>query len=557
MARRSHEDSIYRVSIHRIGSYCYAATHPFTLDSSGRRRYRIRHWGTLENNRFIPGKAYHQASGEERSRLIFPPDWDLSALRHVSVLQQGARSVPYVPADAGKSYGAVWLLERIVDKLGIREDLEKALGHDSPRADALLTLAYFPLLTGTGYGRFFPWSELNKLPSAALQDEKQIDACLCAVTPDQFQRFMDLRRMRSRHSDFCAVDSLSRMSPGGFATDRKWGQKAERIHLQSQFDAAVYCAHGHLPVYYRPFPCAVSDSRGIGILRQELARAGFPGPSIVTDRGYDHLHSLDRYISDGVPMVMCVDAKQDFVAERIRDLDFSSGRPIRMEQDTHHARYFRQYPLEGEWDGCRLNLFFNPARRSAELAQIDTELSAQRSALEELMQYGLQVDDKRSARRSYYLFRLEFDAAGRNILGFDPDEKALAQLRTGAGFYANVTSGLDVDALSAADLFSLKYDQEKFFRRFRPLMDLPRQVARAEQARQGIVLIQFLMLILDTRMRQVLQGSDLRGKYRDVQAMTDLMHRAGCVPDADGHCVPGPLSADQLAICQAFGVEEG
>ena len=558
MARKSREDSIYRVSVHRIGNYTYAATHPFTLDAEGRRHYRIRHWGTLTADRkFIPGKTFLRASAQERARLIFPSDWDLSALQSVPVTARDARRIPFDPSDAGKSYGAVWLLERMVEKLGVRQDLEKALGNDPARVDELLTLVYFPLLTGTNYGRFLQWSELNKLPSRALTDEARIDACLCSVSREQFQRFMDLRRTHSRHSAFCAVDSVSRISSGGFASDRKWGQKAERIHLQSQFDAAVYCAHGHLPVYFRPFPCAVSDSRGIGILRAELAQAGFSDPYVVTDRGYDHLHSLDRYISEGVPMVMCVDAKQDFVAERIRGLDFSHALPLQMEQDSRHARYFRQYPLEGEWAGCRLNLFFNPGRRSAELSQIDTEMAAQRSALQEVMQYGLQVEDKRSARRSYYLFKLKFDASGRNILGFEPDGNAIAQLRTGAGFYANVTSSLPLGAVEAADLFSLKYEQEKFFRRFRPLLDLPRQAARGAQAQHGIALVQFLMLILDTRLRQVLQGSELRYKYRDVPAMTDLMHRVPCAKDADGYCIPGPFSADQRDICRAFGLEEG
>lgn len=558
MARKSRQDSIYRVSEHRIGAYSYAATHPYTLDADGRRRYRVLHWGTLgAGRRFIPGKTYLNASAEERSRLVFPPDWDLSALQAVHAAETGNRTVPFDPADAGKSYGAVWLLERIADRLGIRSDLEKALGGDRQRVNELLTLAFFPLLTGTHYGRFLPWSEQNKLPSDSLRDERHIDACLAAVTPEQFQRFMDLRRLHTRHKEFCAVDSVSRVSSGGFAADRKWGQKAERIHLQSQFDAAVYCVHGHLPVYYRPFPCAVSDSRGISILCSELSQAGFDRPLVVTDRGYDHLHSLDRYISDGVPMVMCVDSKQDFVAARIRQLDFSGGRPLQMEQDTRNARCFRQYPMEGEWAGCRLNLYFNPLRRAAELSQIETELSAQRSALEEMMRYGLQVEDKRSARRSYYLFHLRFDAGGRNILGFDPDAKTLSELRTGAGFYANVTSGAEMDALASADLYSLKYDQEKFFRRFRPLMDLPRQAAGPDQARYGITLVQFLMLILDTRLRQVHQHSDLRHRFRDVQAVTDLMHRVPCMRDADGNCVPGPFDADQREICRAFALEEG
>lgn len=555
MARKTHEDSVYRVSEHRLGKYSYAATHPYTLDADGRRRYRVLHWGTLTADRkFIPGKQYLQAKEEERSRLIFPVGWDLSALQSVSVAEPHRAGTPYDLSDAGKSYGAVWLLERIAEKLGIREDLERAFNGDTAQVDGLLSLVYFPLLTGTNFRRFLPWSQLSRIPSRALQTERDVDACIQSVTSDQLARFMALRRRRIHCSDFCAVDSVSRGSAGGFTADRKWGQKLERFHVQMQFDAAVYCMCSRLPVYFRSFPCAVEDSRGIGVLRAELSRAGFAAPVLVTDRGYDTLRSLGRYIAARVPMVMCVDAKQSFVGKRIQDLQFLGDKPVGMEADGQNARFFRQYLLDGWLDGCRLNLFFNPDRRAAELAQIDAEIAAQGRALEEIRRYALLLDDKRSARRNYYLYDLELDASGQEIRSFAPSGQAIARLRTAAGYYANVTSALDIGAVGAADMYSMKYDQEKFFRRFRPLINLPLCSGGPEEAAAGLSLIQFLMLLIDTRLREGHRDPVIRRMFRDVQAMTDEMHRVGCMPDAEGNCIPGPMSQDQLAVCQAFGL---
>ena len=97
MARKTHEDSVYRVSEHRLGKYSYAATHPYTLDADGRRRYRVLHWGTLTADRkFIPGKQDFQATEDERSRLIFPVGWDLSALQSVSVAEPHRAGTPMI-----------------------------------------------------------------------------------------------------------------------------------------------------------------------------------------------------------------------------------------------------------------------------------------------------------------------------------------------------------------------------------------------------------------------------------------------------------------------------
>lgn len=77
-------DTIYRVGIHRNGGHVYATTQPFTIGADGRKHYRHRHWGTVDEAagmKFFPGTEYLLASPEERSKLIFPQDWDLSELK--------------------------------------------------------------------------------------------------------------------------------------------------------------------------------------------------------------------------------------------------------------------------------------------------------------------------------------------------------------------------------------------------------------------------------------------------------------------------------------------
>ena len=67
----------------------YAATHPYTVDENGNRKYVYCHWGVVdENNKFIPGKRYVFASLEERERLIFPDDWDMSEAKRLSEAKQ-------------------------------------------------------------------------------------------------------------------------------------------------------------------------------------------------------------------------------------------------------------------------------------------------------------------------------------------------------------------------------------------------------------------------------------------------------------------------------------
>lgn len=557
MARTSRPDSIYRVSLHRNAGHTYAATHPFTLDENGRRKYSVRHWGTVTDDlRFIPGKRYLEASEEERRRLIFPEGWDLSEAERAGAPGAGAagsaappRPLPCTAADAGKAFGDVWLLEQVVGWSGVRRDLCEALG-DAARADDLLTLAYYPFLTGTSFLRFPRWQAATKVPS-----ERPLDAMLteslASVSRTAFHRFMDLRRARHQGERLCAVDSVTRQSSGEAVSDRKWGQKTERIHFRSTVEAVAYSLDSHVPVVYSSFPEVVTDSRGMGVFRSELAKAGLEGITVVTDRGYDSLQSLEGYFQDG-PMVMCVDVKQPAVLERIRAFGRFREHPAGMRYDAASRRWFRQYPLA---PSLLLNLFFNPERRAAELAQIDAEIASQQAALREISDYGITITDRRSLRRDHYFFKASYNPDTQTVTSFSPDKSRILDTRAASGFYANVTSGLDISPLEAVSIYSLKYDQEKFLRQFRSLLDFPQRLPLSGNICFGIQLLQYIGLLLNTRLRHSFQQSraasapyDSPSLLRSLTETLDELHNVPCADAGDGTCALGPLTPLQQQL---------
>ena len=90
MARPVDPNAQYRVKLHNISGYMYASTQPPTVDpDTGKKKYRYIHWGTIdENQKFIPGAPFFAASPEERARLIFPAEWDMSEVEQSRVDHQ-------------------------------------------------------------------------------------------------------------------------------------------------------------------------------------------------------------------------------------------------------------------------------------------------------------------------------------------------------------------------------------------------------------------------------------------------------------------------------------
>ena len=554
MARKSRPDSIYRVSLHRNAGHLYAATHPFTLDASGKRKYSVIHWGTLtEDLRFIPGKRFLEAPEEIRKKLVFPEGWDVSAAKaaETGLRAEGSKPLqhrlPFRAADAGKAFGDIWLLERIVGRFGLREDLVKAFG-DS--ADDLLTLAYYPFLTGMSFLRFARWQATTKVPSEHPLSGMVSDS-LTSVNRVSFRKFMNLRRSRYSNSDLCAVDSVTRHSSGDSVSDRRWGQKTERIHFQSTVEAVAYSLDDHVPVIYSSYPEVVTDARGIGIFRTELEKIGLGGITVITDRGYDSLQGLERFFPDG-PMVMCVDVKQPAVMERIEAFGRFHSHPAGMRYDAASRRWYRQYPLSG----LRLNLFFNPDRRTAELAQIDAEITSQQDALREISDYGITIADRRTFRRDYYFFKVNYDPDSQTVTGFTPDKSRILGTRAASGFYANVTSGLDIGPLEAVSIYGLKYEQEKFLRQFRSLLDFPHSPSGVGGLSFGVQILQYIGLLLNTWLRHAFRPTPQTPSlpYRSILEMLDDFHNVPCADAGDGTCVPAPLTPPQQEALSVLGL---
>ena len=573
MARTSRPDSIWHVSLHRNAGHTYAATHPYTTDAEGKRKYSIVHWGKVtEDLQFIPGKRYLEAPQDVRRKLVFPEGWDLSAAAGAAAPRLQAQPLPFGAADAGKAFGSIWLLESIIGRFGVREDLAECFGGTA--ADDLLTLAYYPFLTGMSFLRFQRWQSATKLPSSRPL-EVMLEESVAKVGGADLRRFMELRRARHEGERICAVDSVSRYSPGDTVSDRKWGQKTEKIHFQTTVEAVAYSLDSHVPVVYTAFPEAIADARGMGRFRAELEKAGLPAVTVVTDRGYDSLKRLEPYFAQG-PMVMCVDAKQPAVMQRIRAFGQFREHPAGMRYDAASRRWGRQYRLGASGaiggpgasktsgtsktssasGGLRLNLFFNPERRAAELSQIDAEIASQQAALQEIRDYRIALEDRKSLRRDYYFFNAVYDNDTHTVTSFSPDSPRILATRAASGFYANITSGLDIGPVEAVSIYGLKYDQEKFLRQFRSVMDFPVRPLRFDKLVHGIQVMQYIALLLNTWLRHALKASLESGSalpFRTVMELLDELHSVPCADAGDGTCIPAPLTPSQQQIITSLG----
>lgn len=564
MARPTKEDSVYRLSPHKNGSYMYASTHPYTLTEDGKRKYRLLHWGTLTPElKFIPGKQYLYATMEERGRLIFPEGWDLSEIDKLASNRKQGR-VAHEGEDMNRLYGDIWLLERIADTAGLRKDLMAVFGGNAEMVNDILTLAYYPIVTGNNYSRVARWQRVVKTPSKTELYPAMITHLAQSITE---QHRMDLFRFRAQRlgkDELCAVDSTSRSAYGSSLADIHWGRNKEHLPLEQTTSLVVYSLTTHMPVYYREFPGNIADSRSVETLLTEVEHAGFPRVVFITDRGYESVQNMERYILRGQPMIISVSVHQEMVLKRILEFGVIDGRPAGMDIDVKTRVYYKQYELDYKVKGngdtvhmadrMRLNLYFNAVRRGEDLSALDAAIEAQRLALQEIKEKGLALDDDASIKRNYNWFIIKYREEDRTILSFTVNEKKVFNARKAAGFFANVTLALDKSPMQAMADYKIRDEQEKYFRQMKSQLCFDRQRCWSEEGKNGMLFILFVAMILASQVKYIWK-TKLEKQFASSLDVLDEMRAIRCIEHKGRKSSITPFVGAQLDICEAFGLE--
>jgi len=564
MARPRLEGTKYKMSIHVANGHRYASTQPLVVDElTGMTRNVRIHWGTLDENlRFYPGKRFFYAGPSERAKFVYPSNWDLGELDKLSG-SRGAGRPAYDQEDSNRFYGDVWLLEQVADKTGLRADLMRVFDKNKELVDDILTLSFYPYLTGNTYNRLARWQRIEKTPSSRELTPPQITHITQSITEQNRMELFRHRAARLQKGELCAVDSTSRSSYGNTLTDVRWGKNKEKLPLEQTVETVVYTLDGHMPVYYRAFPGNIPDSRSVETILTDIRHAGFPSVILVTDRGYESLQNLERYILAGQAMIMCVKVRQKLVLERIDAFGDFSGRPSGMDIDLQSGIYHKQFNLDyavrgkgsstATSDRLKLNLYFDAVRRGTELTALDINIAMQREALQEILDMGASLDDDATIKRNYHYFDIDYNEGDRTIKGFTLNEKKVNAAQRTSGFFAIMTHKLEMDPMTALDSYALRDEQEKYFQQMKSQMNINRQRTWSEEGKSGRHFITFVSLVLSSYVRHIWKTTALKDAFSSSLEVLDEMRSIRCIEHRGKAKFITPFIGDQVEICNAFG----
>lgn len=559
------EETPYKIILHTNGGRRYASTKVAVVGKDGKKQFRHKHWGSLdESNRFHPNTTYFNAAPAERAKLIFPEGWDLSEAKGRGEDRRGR--VVYEKDDVDRQYGATWLLDKVAEKTGVRQDLMKVFGGNHDKVNEILTMAYFPFVDSLSYSQLARWQREVKSPTDIPMTPKAVTLLTQSITEQNRMDMFRCRAARVGKDELCAVDSTSISTYGFNLVDIRWGRNKEHLPLRQTVEVVVYSLTTHMPIFYLELPGNMPDSRTVEMIMTELEHAGFRNLILITDRGYESIKNLELYISKRQKVITSVKVGQGEVLKCIRSLDMSAGVPVEMSYDVDRQLFYKQYDcpysVRGngdkviEADKLKINLYFSPSARANAINALQTSIEEQLAQAEKIKASKEKIADCGALSKSLSMLTLEIDTKRHILKSYRVDaDKRTARLLT-CGFFASKTIGLDMTPIEAMDNYGMRDEQEKCFQLQKGPMNLNRTRCWTESSKHGRMFICFIGLILASYVRSVWQQSDyLRKKFSSTESIIAEMRTIRCIEHKGRMKFITPFVGDQIEICKAFGFD--
>jgi transposase len=460
-------------------------------------------------------------------------------------------------------YGDVWLLEQVALKTGIRQDLNAVFSGNTELVNDILTLAMYPYLTGHTYARITIWQKNHKASSSRALTPSVITRLTQAITEQHRMSLFERRAARVGKDELCAVDSTSRSAYGDSLADIRWGKNKEGLNLPQTSEVVVYSLSNHMPLYYRTFPGNMPDSRTMDAIFADLDHSGFKNLILITDRGYESLSNLEKYILRGQGMIMATKVGQGEALKAVKELGLFEDKLASMSSDPSSGIYYKQYDIEYQVKSkgaavkkanmLRLNLYFDIHRMARERVKFDGELSEQKELLAKLIDSGNDIESIEELKSGYRYFKFDYDDKNKTLRSFCEDKKKIEKARQLLGFYAYTTHGVDFNAMKTHSSYRLRDEQEKCFQMMKDQMASDRQRNWSEGGKTGRLFILFVSLILGSHVRHVWGSTKLRELFPSALEMVDEMSTIRCIEHTNRAGMITPFVGKQVDVCEAFG----
>jgi len=452
-------------------------------------------------------------------------------------------------------YGSTYLFNRIVDNLGVLQDLEACFGDLSSQ---ILSLAYYLVLEDRApMSRFGKWARTHEHPFAKEIPSQRSSELFASITEDAKQRFFVLQNRRRSEEEYLVYDTTSISSYSQSMKQVKYGVNKDHDPLAQINLALLFGQSSRLPVSYRKLPGNISDVKTITKLLHDVEYLKIKKVKLVLDRGFYSEANINALFGHHYKFLLATKTSLRYVKayfDEVKDSmvtrsNYSVSHALYMQSTTVDWNYSYIKPRSGEKVKERrrlyLHLYCDDQRATDEKIRFNKLLNR----LEE----ELRTDQRDKRHEKMYAGYFNVHTTPVKGIQITPNDEAIKEKESRFGYFALISNGIK-DPKEAIEIYRNKDVIEKAYDDLKNRLSMRRTSVSSEESLDGKLFVQFIALILVSYIKQKMDRENLYKNYT-LQGLLDELDVIEKFTQPGKTSVIGEVTKKQQELFQKLGVD--
>ncbi|MBW6481311.1 MAG: IS1634 family transposase [Bacteroidales bacterium] len=454
---------------------------------------------------------------------------------------------------AAWDYGHVALLEQIAQKTGLKAELKKAF----PSVwQEIFTLSLFKITEGRPFYLCSHWLEtvgLSEKPDLYSQRISELLKDLSQQKDARFRFFTSWAERYRQSNDFIVFDITSVSSFGNSIDYLEWGYNRDKESLSQINLGVVFARPVDLPLFYSLYPGSIHDVSTLSNIITELDILKLEKTLFVLDKGFYSKANLSRMkeMLHIIPLPVRTNLEKDLIGQ-YTDTIRSSRYAITCNQ---HVLYCALEEVTIAGTDYHAFIYLDEQKQAEQHKRLLKEILeceqfvvsqsyTKRSDFESFFK------ERKPGLKQYFVLHKKgrYYELSRNTAEID---HALSRM----GMFVLITNS-ELTGEQVINFYREKDGVEKCFDSLKNNLSLKRLRVHSQDALEGLLLIEFVALILYSYMGKVLREHKLNTKLSIPEILFDL-RKIKKIRFGMKKTIISEISSQQRKILKAFDVTIG
>lgn len=457
--------------------------------------------------------------------------------------------------------GPYVVLQKLIRESEMKELLAAHMNDDD--AGFLLDLASYSIISENNAGQYYPdytYSHPLFTPGMRMYTDSKVSDFLQNVKPEQIVGFLNSwnKGRNKRQKIYISYDSTNKNCQAGDIDLLEYGNAKVDAGLPIYNYSVAFDTTNREPLFYEQYLGSINDVSQLTCMIDKAHGFGYRNLGFILDRGYFSRKNLTYMDQMGYGFLIMIKGMKSFIRDVILENmgSFENKRSQYNDRFDVYGTTIKKPLFEGEERSRFIHIYYSDGRAYGEKQEIKQKIKRLKVYLKQCV--GKECESFGPEIQKYFYIHYEDD--GTTLKLAEEKAQAIEEELSLAGYFAIVSSD-NMTAKEAIERYKGRNASEKLFRADKSYLGNKSMRVGSDAALSAKIFIQFLALILRSRMYTALKDKCesmlKKPNYMTVPAALKELEKIVMIRHLDGvYRLDHAVTKTQKIILDSFGLKE-